>query len=296
MSRVTINRLGQYVAVAFAVALFASCGGGDSATSVPAAPTQPPATQPPFRNLTGTWTGTDVELTGDRRTFELTIVFTQPAASSTLTGTLTQRIGGTDSSAPSHRVRRRISRSNSRLWSSPMTRIARPLNTGTPESLTTQVRRYTATAGSPSIGAGAARGACVDSGNVLALSLRSRRDVGPFPACLVLPPHGLAACTRARRFIAYSRPLMAATLAHAFPSDHLDSPGRRPSGHAATGRRSARARVVGWMRPTRIVTPSALSTAATRAIDNPRPRMSRTRPRMPCSGPRWERGEAPRLR
>jgi len=37
-----------------------------------------------------------MELTGDRRTFALTIVFTQPAGSDTLTGTLTQKIGATE--------------------------------------------------------------------------------------------------------------------------------------------------------------------------------------------------------
>jgi hypothetical protein len=84
------------VLVAIASAFFASCSGGDGATAVPAAPTQPPATQPPFRNLAGTWKGTGVELVGDRRTSELTIVFTQPAGSTTLTGTVTERFGGTE--------------------------------------------------------------------------------------------------------------------------------------------------------------------------------------------------------
>src|SRR5258707_13807027 len=96
--------------------------------------------------------------------------------------------------------------------------------------------------------------------------LRSSGHIRPAPSRLLLPAVRLATGARAGRFIADSGPLMAAALARALPRGDLDSTCCRPPGHAATGRRSARAKVVGLMRPPRIVTHSAFRTETTRAI------------------------------
>ena len=108
--------------------------------------------------------------------------------------------------------------------------------------------------------------------------------VGPAPPRLFLPAFRFTAGARPGRVLANSGPAVAAALAHALPRRDLHSARGRSRAHAATCRRSTRARVVGWIRPPRMVNPSALRTAATRAIDSPRPRMSRTRPSTACSG------------
>ncbi len=63
-----------------------SCGGSATPTTPSVSPTPVP---PP--NLTGTWIGTVVEETGDRRTFDVTATLTQDAGSTTVKGTIVKK-------------------------------------------------------------------------------------------------------------------------------------------------------------------------------------------------------------